>query len=211
VKVLPYVGQDYGREKPWGVSVLILGESHYHPERLNPEFTCEVVQAVIDGANYPFFTKVVGSFYGAWPDHDLRRQFWKSVAFYNFIQETVGAKPRIRPTDQMWRNAGPPLEEVLIQHEPGFVLVLGKQLWENLPIPLKRGPLVTLGDGQSRESRLYFNDAGYAFTFGINHPSSGGWTYEKWTPWVQAAVQAAVRFQGEGRPWTRPSVPPSTA
>jgi hypothetical protein len=45
------------------------------------------------------------------------------------------------------------------------------------------------------ESRLYFNDAGYAFTFGIAHPSSFGWTYKKWVPWVQAALQAAIQFQ----------------
>jgi hypothetical protein len=97
----------------------------------------------------------------------------------------------------MWRSAGPALEEVLIQHEPGFALVLGKQLWQILPIPLKQGPFVTLPDGRSRESRLYFNDAGYAFAFGINHPSSRAWNYQKWAPWVNAALQTAISFQGK--------------
>ena len=197
VKILPYVGGEYSRSNRFGLSILILGESHYsnNGSPLNREFTQEVVQEVIDGANYPFFTKTVGVFHGAWPNHGLRRQFWTSVVFYNFIQETVGPRPRIRPTDAMWRAAGPALEEVLIQYEPGFVLVLGKQLWENLPIPLKPGPTVTLPDGRSRESRLYFNDAGYAFTFGINHPCSGGWAYSKWTPWVLAALEIGRRFQ----------------
>lgn len=83
----------------------------------------------------------------------------------------------------------------MVEYEPGFVLVLGKDLWANLPVPLEPGPLVTLPDGQTMESRLYFNDAGYAFTFGIAHPSSFGWTYKKWVPWVQAALQAAIQFQ----------------
>jgi hypothetical protein len=195
VKVLPHIGEDYGKQIPWGLRILIVGESHYRPEPLDPDFTKHVVKEVIDGANYPFFTKAVGVFYGHWPNHELRRQFWRSAVFYNFIQESVGAGPRIRPSDEMWRNAGPALEEVLIEYRPGFVLVLGKELWANLPIPLKQGPRVTLLDGQSRESRLYFNDAGYAVTFGIYHPSSGGWNYTRWTPWVKSALQVAIQFQ----------------
>jgi len=199
VKVLPFVGDRYKKETPWGLPILIVGESHYSRkgEPLSADFTKEVVQETLDGENYPFFTKAVGVFHGCWPNPELRRQFWSCAVFYNFVQETVGSGPRIRPTDEMWRKAGPALEEVLIEHEPGFVLVLGKQLWANLPVPLKPGPLVTLQDGQSGESRLYFNDAGYALTFGIAHPASPGWSYQKWTPWVQAALQAAIQFQRE--------------
>lgn len=197
VRVLPFVGENYKRETPWGLPILIVGESHYsqNAQPLYPDFTRDVVRETLDGANYPFFTKTVGVFHGGWANQELRRQFWGCSAFYNFIQETVGSRSRIRPTDEMWTKAGPALEEVLIELEPGFVLVLGSELWANLPVPLKPGPLVTLQDCQSRESRLYFNDAGYGFTFGINHPSSGGWSYRRWTPWVQAALQAAVKFQ----------------
>ena len=182
---------------PFGLPIFILGESHYRPDGqpLNREFTREVVQEVLEGENYPFFTKTVGVFYGRWPNLDERRRFWNTAVFYNFVQETVGKAPGIRPKDHMWRTAGPALEETLIMCMPGFVLVLGKQLWDNLPIPLKEGPTVHLADGRTRSSRLYFNDNGYAFTFGINHPRSGGWSYDLWTPWVRAALAEAVRFQ----------------
>ena len=207
VKSLPYVGENYGNVKPFGLSVLILGESHYIPgdDDLYDTFTREIIRRVlniIDGPKDPtfntrFFTKVARVFHDKKPDQGLQRQFWQSVVYYVFIQESVGKRPRIRPTDQMWRDGGPALQEVLIEYEPEFVLVLGKQLWSNLPIPLETGPLVTLPNGQSRESRLYFNDAGSAFTFGINHPSSGGWNYGTWTPWVKAALETAIKFHGD--------------
>lgn len=166
--------------------------STYTLERLDQD-NFESLQGV--PCDSSFFAKTVGVFQGGWSSQEARRKFWSCAVFYNFIQETVGASPRIRPTDEMWRNGAPALEEVLIEYEPGFVLVLGTQLWANLPVPLKPGPLVTLPNGQSRESRLYCNDAGYAFTFGIAHPSCPGWCYSEWTPWVQAALRAAVEYR----------------
>jgi hypothetical protein len=151
-----------------------------------------------------FFARTVGAFNGGWSSPEARRNFWSTAVFYNYVQEDVGANPRIRPTAEMWRKAEPALEEVLIEHEPGFVLVLGSELWAKLPTPIKPGPIVALPDGQTRESRLYFNDAGYAFAFGIAHPSSFGWNYEKWSPWVKAALESAIQFQGAERAATSP-------
>src|ERR1017187_4067466 len=100
VKVPPFVGARYKQEMPWGLPILVVGESHYseNGEPLNQDYTKEVVQATLDGSNYSFFTKAVGVFHGCWPTQEQRRQFWDCACFYNFIQETVGAGPRIRPT-----------------------------------------------------------------------------------------------------------------
>ena len=194
-RVLPFIGQDYGRVMPWGLPIFVLGESHYSGIPLYSTFTRDVVSEMLNGVNYPFFTKAAGVFYGDWPDLEMRRKFWQTAAFYNFVQESVGDTARIRPTERMWREAAPALEETLMLCMPGFVLVLGKELWDNLPIPLRDGPEVKLGNGERKQSRLYFNDNGYAFTFGINHPCSPGWTYKKWTPWVKAALVTAINFQ----------------
>lgn len=198
VKILPFVGPNYKQETPWGLPIMVVGESHYSDEPLYPEFTREVVGKMLDGSWRPwmnFFTRTVGVFQGEWSSRELRRKFWSSSVFYNYVQESVGAYARMRPTEEMWRKAAPAFEEVLIQFEPGFVLVLGTEVWANLPAPTKLGPPVVLPDGQTRESRLYFNDAGYAFTFGMAHPSSFGWSYREWTPWVRAALQGAIQFQ----------------
>lgn len=196
-KVLPHIGDDYGVVAPWGTPVFILGESHYgfQAESVLPRyFTRDVVTEVLGGVNYPFLTKAVGVFDGQCPDGETRRRFWRTSVFYNFIQESVGHEPRIRPTGDMWNRAIDPLVETLMLCMPGFVLVLGTEMWNSLPIPLRDGPPVRCG-AETKLSRLYFNDNGYAFTFGIDHPSSFGWSYSQWTPWVKAALAEAIRFQ----------------
>jgi hypothetical protein len=197
VKVLPFVGENYKRKMPWGLPVMVVGESHYSEEALDTEFTIRVVNEMLDGSWKRWmnvFARTQGSFETSSSNRESRRLFWSSAVFYNFIQETVGVHPRIRPTETMWGNARPAFEEVLIEHQPGFVLVLGNQLWANLPVPIELG-LVALPDRQPKQSRLYFNGAGHAFTFGIAHPSSPGWSYREWRPWVQSALQEAVKFQ----------------
>jgi hypothetical protein len=44
VKVLPFVGEKYKTEMPWGVPIMILGESHYSGEPLHADFTRKVVR-----------------------------------------------------------------------------------------------------------------------------------------------------------------------
>ena len=206
VKVLPFVGEKYKKKTPFGLPILILGEPHYseNGEPLDSEFTKRVVQESLGGKNYPFFAKVAGVFQGSWPDHNYRRQFWSSVVFYNFVQETVGPNSRIRPNGTMWNEAGPALQEVLVEYQPGFVLILENELWANLPVPLKPGPPVTLADGQSKESRLYFNDSGYAFTFGIAHPASAGAIRSGHLGfWPLFLAQLSFRERKKAKPWTK--------
>jgi hypothetical protein len=136
----------------------------------------------------------VGVFEGEWPEIETRRIFWRTSAFCNFIQVSVGEEARIRPTETMWADAGAALEETLMCCMPGFVLVLGIEMWNSLPLPLQPGPVVKCGT-ETKISRLYFNDNGYAFTFGIAHPASFGWSYSKWTPWVKVALEEAIKFQ----------------
>lgn len=198
IKVLPFVGERYGVESPIGLPTLILGESHYSVGPLYEEFTRDVLQEVFEAPWKPwmiFFARTAGLFQGGWLSREDRNKFWSSVAFYNYIQETVGDRPRMRPTKEMWLTAVPAFEEVLVQHKPKFILVLGYELWNNLPAPVKEGPMVQLPDGQTMPTRLYANDAGYAVAFGIAHPAAPGWSYEKWSPWVRAALAGAIRFQ----------------
>ncbi len=198
VKVLPFIGEDYGLTPQLGTRIFVLGESHYNINGgpLHRAFTRDVLRD--GGQGHGFFTKVVGCFYGRTPTPEMRRGFWRTVVFYNFVQESVGNGARIRPTPDMWAQGAPALHEVLTLCRPGFVLVLGKELWANLgAIPLLTdGPTIRLGDGQSHTSRLYNDDVLF---FGIKHPAAPGWTYKKWTPWVQAAIVEAVKVKRHER------------
>ena len=50
VKVLPFVGENYKNEMPWGIPVMVVGESHYSEEPLDTEFTIRVVKEMLDGS-----------------------------------------------------------------------------------------------------------------------------------------------------------------
>jgi hypothetical protein len=156
-----------------------------------------VVQAAIDGQGDPslrFFAKTVGVFFGGRQELKAREDFLRTVAFYNFVQEPAGTIPRARPSAAMWGQASPAFVEVLEKLQPQFVLVLGKELWKRISLPFEPGPAVQLSDGEPSESRLYVMAAGgQSFFFPINHPSSPGWSYSKWYPWVKAALEAANR------------------
>jgi hypothetical protein len=186
VSVLPYIGAHYGNPSALGVRVMVLGESHYDKDGpLHRTYTRDVLEDFGDG--FAFFTKVAGVFYGRKPNAEMKRQFWPTIVFYNFIQESVGIGPGIRPKPEMWARGASPLLEVLTRCRPNFVLVLGMDLWNNLGIPLTEGPILHRDDGHREASNLYRDEVLF---LKITHPSSYGWTYRKWTPWVHAAIAA---------------------
>lgn len=197
--VLPYIGPEYGSPHRWGVTILILGESHYAEdmeagEPLGTEFTRGVIQEVLNGIRKPafnFFAKVAGLFYGGRHASEAERiEFWHSVAYYSFVQACVGNSPRRRPTSLMWERAELPFVETLQLLDPELVLVLGRELWVHLPALNSGETDIQLG-GERMSARFYARRTGRALAFAINHPSSIGWSYRKWAPWtVQAARQA---------------------
>ncbi len=78
-----------------------------------------------------FFTTVAKILSGQpyqWLDDGKSQEFWNRVAFYNFIQTSVGTEPRMRPTEQMWRNSEIPFNSVLSDLQPDIIVVLGREL-----------------------------------------------------------------------------------
>jgi len=192
----PYVGPKYWSVSPFGLRILILGESHYRDRPLSREFTSDVVEAAMDGDTSPslrFFARTVGAFLGGLQDLESRKAFMETVAFYNFVQEPAGTGPRMRPSAEMWSRATPALIEVLDRLGPEFVLVLGKELWRNLPLRFGLGPAIKVAENDTLESRVYFSDSELrTLLFPIAHPSSVGWSYERWCPYVKAALKQAA-------------------
>ena len=89
VRVLPFIGERYKGETPWGLPIMILGESHYSKDPLHPDFTKGVVQAMLEEPWKPwmqFFARspsenrrqrnaelrAVGSANVAWPKPEWR-------------------------------------------------------------------------------------------------------------------------------------------
>ena len=131
VKFQPWVGDNYENENP---KILVLGESHYGSTEENKEiFTQNVIQswALRAEGSHKFFTiiaKILSDKTEDWLSDDDSKEFWNKVIFYNYIQDFVGESARIRPIDEMWKQAKKPFEEVLCKYQPDIVVVLGKNL-----------------------------------------------------------------------------------
>jgi len=199
----PWIGRNYRSGGNWGHRLLILGWSHYRqfafPEAL---YTRHVIRAHLHGeagADHQFWTDVARVLTGK-PSFtpDDRREFWRSVAFYNYIQEFVGSGPEGRPTKSAWARSTAPFREVLRQLEPDGVLVLGRILWRNMlaqDLPgsdIGRAP----DEAVATQGRLYRTGPGkLAFAVGVKHPSRG-FSYRTWAPYVQQFLRALSKSPG---------------
>ena len=141
VRFKPYVGEKYHHSR-YGIKLLVLGESHYHDEEPDSDFTTQVVNQNAFQPGSSFFTKLTKILIGS--DKDLsekeRKEAWKHVAFYNYIQEIVGDEGRIAPTTAMWEYAHEPFVQVVRELKPDVILILGHRLEDQvleLPTELK--------------------------------------------------------------------------
>lgn len=182
VRFLPWVGSNYGSKSRWGTRVLMVGESHYTSNgNAKPrDFTQHCVETHASGkwkSKSTFWTRAKRVLVekGA----VSHREFWDSVAFYNYVQELVGEGPRKRPTERMWEISKAPFEEVVEALNPGCIVVLGKGLWKHLPSPDSSEQTISEGD-YAIPTRRY----GTSLAGRTSHPASFGFSSRRWRPSV---------------------------
>ena len=140
-KFRPWTGEGYGEVNDFGLpaNLLIVGESHYgNPKGWDRQITVGVVREYCKDGGYSFFTKIIRTVLG--PDtpadtSEQRTRFFKSVAFYNYVQRSVGNAPDIPPTKEMWDEAAAPFHTTLESLRPTHILACGMRLWDNMPSP----------------------------------------------------------------------------
>ena len=161
----PWVGEKYNEEGLYGVKILFLGESHYGTKgNEKPETTINVVKrlALCEERCHRFFTTTAKLALLKNSKNSItkkeRKELWNKVAFYNYIQEFVANKARVRPSDEMWSFSEKAFLDVIEELQPQLIVVLGKELGRKLPsIP---NNIVVCR---------------------VNHPSSG-FKYSEWLP-----------------------------
>jgi hypothetical protein len=185
----PWVGRNYGRGSRWGVSVLLLGYSHYHEfqEVGHAEYTRHVVGRHVRGINdrSPYRTKLARAFECT----DGRGAFWDSVAFYNYVQDFMTG-PRENPDPQQIRAAWTPFNEVFRELNPDLTIATGKQLWTALSARLPRPEHLSLPDGGRVPYVVLSRGTGAGVVSHIKHPSTG-FSYDEWCPVVAALLDEA--------------------
>jgi hypothetical protein len=200
----PWIGEKYGGPCRFGMRLLVLGESHYeyNDQKLTPMFTIECVRKAATECKYDrFWTGIVSAFLGRSPSRSETAEFWSSVAFYDFVQESVGFGANKPPTPAMFRNAVPAFLEVLTLHRPKVIIVISERLWSWLPSKEcgHLGPTLTVGS-EHKDTWWYPIGANeFALASRIHHPSKRGtWDFNEWHTWVNAGIEAANRPEAPG-------------
>ena len=192
----PWVGERYGRGSQWGLSVLLLGESHYDEgfgqgDRLTEYVIRRHIRG--DGRQYAFWTKIAHTFTDSpYETEASRDRFWQSVGFYNYVQEFAGTGPRQRPTPQQFARSWPAFNDVLGQLQPDVIVVLGFGLWDALcPMLPSRHNLEAAPLGRRVPSYAVIPAAAGIIGY-IKHPSTG-FRPADWRPWVSELMAVAQR------------------
>lgn len=204
VMFLPWVGKNYASGIK-GKKILILGESQYceepsdcggcFPNQVNDcnNFTNKVIIEHLNDGNKKLssYTKLTRLFIGQNNDKEQIINFWDSIAFYNYIQSSVGSKARKRPSDEMWAEAIIPFNEVMEDLKPDFLLILGSDLWNHMPGKANGNdwPLCTTLKIDGHEDRVYyFGQEMKTKVLNIYHPSSTRFSY-RFANLINAALE----------------------
>lgn len=179
VRFAPWVGLHYERGF-CGLRILLVCESHYGgKQHERPTVTPEIVKALALGERHPratgklrrhmHFTKIMAAVQNVrqrFPDTQ-RREFWNSVAYYNFLQEFLQGS-RVAPPPGVWKRSEKAFTEVLAVLAPDLIICFSV-----------------------RNGNRIRSLAGSVPVAVVNHPSSR-FTYSKVNPVIAAHIEMAL-------------------
>lgn len=133
VRFAPWVGLHYQRGFN-GLRILLVCESHYGgKQHERPTVTPEIVKALALGERHPratgklrrhmHFTKIMAAVQNVRQcfSDTQRREFWNSVAYYNFLQEFLQGS-RVAPPPDVWKRSEKAFTEVLTVLAPDLII-----------------------------------------------------------------------------------------
>ena len=187
IKVYPWIPPLYEENNIFPYRTLVLGESNYTSEKnFNSNLVISTVEEHISKNSDKNFSRFATKIRRTILGRDTKvtaKEFWNSVAFYNFIQYRVGANSGDRPTETMWKESIPAFKELITTIKPERILVLGKKNWNNLTQHIEHEKI--------SDCKIKINYNSSETTLGyITHPSSGGgqFTYDKFVPIAQELI-----------------------
>ncbi|MGG2021710.1 hypothetical protein AB1J88_16895 [Pseudomonas sp. S8] len=179
VRFAPWVGSHYA-EGFCGLRILLVCESHYGDKKHErPTATPEIVKALALSEKHPratsklrrhpHFTKIMSAVKNV--RHSFtniqRRDFWESVAYYNFLQEFI-RDTRVHPPKEAWEQGKSAFAEVLDVLAPDLIVCLS-----------------------ARNGHRIRSLAGDVPVAVVNHPSSR-FAYSRVNPLIAAHIEMAL-------------------
>ncbi len=125
-------------------------------------------------------------------DEAERKLFWRSVAFYNYLQEFAGDAPGVHVSYDRFAESDAAFREVIRKLKPNLVIVLGHRVWKHMDETdaIRDKSLSAKGVAERYfETWRYKTDGGdSALVFHVKHPSRG-FTFEKFHMLYLAAIK----------------------
>jgi hypothetical protein len=181
--------------------LLLLGESPYSWEEdgkvVPPSSThsIQLVEGQIDGSWPNKFMNLLsrGLTRSENPTLPEVAAAWASVAFTNYIDETVGYGPDAPKTAKMWRRAEERFSALLADLKPRNIIVLGKLMWSKMP-----GCDVHLLD--DLQAYRIPGSRNFAWCWAVHHPSRGGLSWQRLAKVIACAEAAREIIDTEAKP-----------
>lgn len=140
VRFAPWLGAEYEHGYR-GKRILLVCESHYGSRQYErPTVTPEIIKALAFGERHPratgalkmhpHYAKIMVSVLNeeaAWRvPVAKRREFWRGVAYYNYLQEFIADK-RVTPPNDAWERSKDAFSEVLDALEPQLIVCFSRR------------------------------------------------------------------------------------
>lgn len=189
VRFAPWVGSQYAQGF-CGLRILLVCESHYGDRKHErPTATAEIVKALALGDKHPLatgkirrhphFTKIMSAVKNVRESFSRaqKKEFWHSVAYYNFLQEFI-RDTRVLPPKDAWERGDSAFAEVLDVLAPDLIVCLSAR--------------------NGRRIRSLANGVPVAV---VNHPSSR-FAYSKVNPVIAKHMVIALERKAQAPAFT---------
>ena len=189
VRFAPWIGSSYVKGFH-GLRLLLVCESHYgSKQHERPTVTTEIIKALALGESHPratrklrrhmHFTKIMSAVQNIRQgfSYTQRREFWNSVAYYNFLQEFI-QDSRIAPLQSAWKRSESAFTEVISVLAPDLIVCFSK-----------------------RNGNRIKSLAGSLPVAVVNHPSSR-FTYSRANPVIAAHIELALALKAQAPKFT---------
>ncbi len=199
IKILPWKGKDYDTSS-FGKKILIVGESHYNGENqlLRDDeirnFTINTIGEISNSVwTHAYFTKIAASFIGNNPDQDMKKKFWNSISFCNFVQ-VIFSGPRIQPSEDEYNNSLSAFSEILTDLKPQLLVILSYGTWNHIQniteIKISKKEKVFIEGKYVEPFSIKFENL-TCLVLVLPHPSTKEWGSVSWYSFIKKLIEMA--------------------
>jgi hypothetical protein len=188
IKFIPFISEGFNNNPKFG-KILVFGESHYGEDHQNDiTFTNEVIDEFLSGENYPAYR--IYTNIGLLFNESDKYDFWKNGAYSNLIQGFMSDCDD-QPNKSHIDTVIPAFWEILDLVKPEKIIICSSRAWNNwMPDSDPRCKKIDdISEGECSSSIWEYNyNGGTCTAIGINHPTSFGFSSNKWRPLIQKFI-----------------------